>query len=60
MVKLLRAANIPVAVGTMPPCPAIDSYRLNLALVDEFTDQYYPPAVPGVTLIGYGGTPTAH
>jgi hypothetical protein len=53
MVTMLKAANIPVAVGTMPACPKIDSYRLDLSLIDVFTDTLGPPEIPGVPLIRY-------
>jgi hypothetical protein len=53
MVTMLKAANIPVTVGTMPACPEIDSYRLDLSLIDVFTDTYFTPEITGVPLIRY-------
>jgi hypothetical protein len=50
MVKTLQAANIPVAVGDMPPCPGINSYRMDIALGDGLYSEF-----PSVPLILYGG-----
>jgi hypothetical protein len=53
MVKLLQEANIPIAVGSMPSCPEINSYRFNDGLGYWFTPDGGSDEVPGVTLIGY-------
>jgi hypothetical protein len=50
MIKTLQAANIPVAVGDMPPCPGINSYRMDIALGDGLYSEF-----PSVPLILYGG-----
>jgi hypothetical protein len=54
MVTMLKAANIPMVVGDMPPCPEINSYRFNLALADL---TFLEPNSPmfGVPIIGYDG-----
>jgi hypothetical protein len=50
MIKTLQAANIPVAVGDMPPCPAINSYRIDIDLGGTLYSEF-----PSVPLILYGG-----
>jgi hypothetical protein len=54
MVTMLKAANIPMVVGLMPPCSAINSYRFNLALGDSAS---LDPSSPmfGVPIVSYGG-----
>jgi hypothetical protein len=59
MVNMLQAAKIPVVVGDVPPCSAIDNYRFNTGLAYLYGGTY-DPAVPGVTLASYdaiGGGP---
>lgn len=51
MVNMLKAANIPVVVGNMPPCPGINSGRINLAMEVVFTETYQPAEITGVPLI---------
>ena len=32
MVTMLKAANIPIVIGNMAPCPEINGYRFDIAL----------------------------
>jgi hypothetical protein len=53
MVTMLKAANIPVVIGDMPPCPGLDGYRFNISLGSNSLTPGSPTY--GVPLIDYDG-----
>jgi hypothetical protein len=59
MVNMLQAAKIPVLIGDMPPCSAIDSYRFNIALGITYGGGFAgfsgQPLVSGATFVDYSG-----
>jgi hypothetical protein len=56
MVNMLRAANIPVVIGNLPPCQGINSYRFNFSLGSDSIDASSP--ILGVPIIDYSAIVT--
>jgi hypothetical protein len=56
MVTMLRAANIPVVIGNLPPCFLINSYRFNFTLGDDSVSAGSP--ILGVPIIDYSAIAT--
>jgi hypothetical protein len=59
MVNMLRAANIPVVIGNLPPCQLINSYRFNWSLGEDSAGaSNVSSPILGVPIIDYSAIAT--